>query len=151
MKGTVKPVRATILWGLLGAILYLPAGLLLHFRLTWPLGDWLFLWALLAGYSLMLSRWASKPVSSIALPLIILLVAALLLHSAATMGYVALGILAWIRSGICFTQRRPAMRFAAEIGLGMGASLAMPAGVLTGFLSWLEAIPPGRTGYRQAS
>jgi hypothetical protein len=30
--------------------------------------------------------------------------------------------------------------------------LAMAPGVLTGFLSWLEAAPPGRsTGYRQAS
>jgi hypothetical protein len=30
--------------------------------------------------------------------------------------------------------------------------LAMSPGVLTGFLSWLEAAPPGRsTGYRQAS
>jgi hypothetical protein len=29
--------------------------------------------------------------------------------------------------------------------------LAMAPGVLTGFLAWLEAIPPGRTGYRQAS
>jgi len=27
----------------------------------------------------------------------------------------------------------------------------MPPGVLTGFLAWLEATPPGRTGYRQAS
>jgi hypothetical protein len=34
---------------------------------------------------------------------------------------------------------------------GMDLELAMPPGVLTGFLSWLEAIPPGRTGYRQAS
>jgi len=29
--------------------------------------------------------------------------------------------------------------------------LAMGPGVLTGFLAWLEAMPPGRTGYRQAS
>jgi hypothetical protein len=34
---------------------------------------------------------------------------------------------------------------------GMEIELAMPTGVLTGFLSWLEAIPPGRTGYRHAS
>ncbi|OLT13921.1 hypothetical protein BJF78_20725 [Pseudonocardia sp. CNS-139] len=34
---------------------------------------------------------------------------------------------------------------------GTEIELAMPIGVLTGFLSWLEAIPPGRTGYRQAS
>ncbi len=33
-----------------------------------------------------------------------------------------------------------------------GVELAMASGVLTGFLSWLEAAPPGRgTGYRQAS
>lgn len=29
--------------------------------------------------------------------------------------------------------------------------LAMSPDVLTGFLSWLQASPPGRTGYRQAS
>ncbi len=35
---------------------------------------------------------------------------------------------------------------------GSDLELAMAPGVLTGFLSWLEATPPGRsTGYRQAS
>lgn len=35
---------------------------------------------------------------------------------------------------------------------GADVELAMSPGVLTGFLSWLEAAPPGRsTGYRQAS
>lgn len=36
-------------------------------------------------------------------------------------------------------------------GRGMELELAMAPGVLTGFLSWLESTPPGRTGYRQAS
>jgi len=34
---------------------------------------------------------------------------------------------------------------------GIELELAMAPGVLTGFLSWVEATPPGRTGYRQAS
>jgi hypothetical protein len=34
---------------------------------------------------------------------------------------------------------------------GVELELAMAPGVLTGFLSWVEASPPGRTGYRQAS
>ena len=34
---------------------------------------------------------------------------------------------------------------------GAELELAMAPGVLTGFLSWVEATPPGRTGYRQAS
>jgi hypothetical protein len=29
--------------------------------------------------------------------------------------------------------------------------LAMEPDAVTGFSSWLESIPPGRTGYRQAS
>ncbi|MEJ3657141.1 DUF2550 domain-containing protein [Actinomycetes bacterium KLBMP 9759] len=37
-------------------------------------------------------------------------------------------------------------------GRGVDVELAMAPGVLTGFLSWLESAPPGRTtGYRQAS
>jgi hypothetical protein len=36
-------------------------------------------------------------------------------------------------------------------GRGMELEIAMAPGVLMGFLSWLEATPPGRTGYRQAS
>jgi hypothetical protein len=34
---------------------------------------------------------------------------------------------------------------------GEDVELAMSVDVLTGFLAWLEATPPGRTGYRQAS
>lgn len=34
---------------------------------------------------------------------------------------------------------------------GVDIELAMAPGVLTGFLAWLEAAPPGRGGYRQAS
>ena len=34
---------------------------------------------------------------------------------------------------------------------GADLEIAMAPGVLTGFLSWLESAPPGRTGYRQVS
>ncbi|WP_344426115.1 DUF2550 domain-containing protein [Pseudonocardia ailaonensis] len=34
---------------------------------------------------------------------------------------------------------------------GKDVELAMSGDVLTGFLAWLEAAPPGRGGYRQAS
>ncbi|MBW2469629.1 MAG: hypothetical protein JRE62_10030 [Deltaproteobacteria bacterium] len=131
MKGSVKPIRSTMVWGLLGAIMYLPASIFLHSLLPWPLGDQLFLWALLAGYGLMLSRWASRPFSAIALPIILLLIAALCIHSTATFACAALGIFAWIRSGICFRRRPAAIRLIAESGLGVGAGLAMSAVVIT--------------------
>ena len=135
MKGTLKPIRATILWGLLSAIIYLPATLFLHTLIPWPLGDLLVLWALLVGYSSMLCRWASKPISSVALPLTLLLIAALFIHSAATFVYMSMGILGWIRSGMCFRRRPAAMRFIVEIGLGVGAGLALSAVVSTATIS----------------
>ena len=131
MNGIAKPIRSTILWGLLGAILYLPASMLLNSLLAWPFGDQLLLWALLAVYGLMMSRWASKPISSLAVSLILLLIAALCINSTAIFAWVAVVIFGWIRSGICFRRRPAAMRFVAEIGLGVGAGLAMSAGVLT--------------------
>jgi hypothetical protein len=135
MKATVKPIRSTMVWGLLGAIMYLPTGIFLHSLLPWPLGDQLFLWALLAVYGLMLSRWAFKPFSAVALPIILLLIAALFINSTATFTCVALGIFGWMRSGICFRHKSVAIRFAAEIGLGVGAGLAMSAVVLTATVS----------------
>ncbi|MGD9052016.1 MAG: hypothetical protein PVI38_05000 [Desulfobacterales bacterium] len=135
MKATVKPIRTTIVWGLLGTTIYVPASAFLHSLLPWPLGDQLFLWALLAVYGLMLSRWAFKPFSAVALPIILLLIAALFINSTATFTCVALGIFGWMRSGICFRHKSVAIRFAAEIGLGVGAGLAMSAVVLTATVS----------------
>ncbi|MGD9054849.1 MAG: hypothetical protein PVG40_08275 [Desulfobacterales bacterium] len=135
MKGTVKPIRTTMIWGLLSALIYFPASAFLHSLLPWPLGDQLLLWALLAVYGLMLSRWAFKPFSAVALPLILLLIAALFINSPATFTYVALGIFGWIRSGICFRRKPVAIRLIAEIGLGVGAGLAMSAVVLTATVS----------------
>lgn len=67
------------------------------------------------------------------------------------------------RSEVEIVDRRPvagaeiyAIPHAASVlrcrARGVEWELAMAPGVLTGFLSWLEAAPPGRsTGYRQAS
>jgi len=135
MRNTAKPIRFTMVWGLLSAVIYLPASMFLHSLLTWPLGDHLLIWAMLAGYGLMLSRWAFKPFSAVVLPLILLLFAALFIHSTPTYVWVALGIMGWIRSGICFRRRPVALRFIAETGLGVGAGLAMSAVLLTATVS----------------
>jgi hypothetical protein len=50
------------------------------------------------------------------------------------------------------TGRPDAARVTATlVELDADLEIAMAPGVLTGFLSWLEAAPPGRTGYRQVS
>ena len=50
-----------------------------------------------------------------------------------------------------FTRAHAALAVAGHRAGCELVELAMAPGVLTGFLAWLEATPPGRTGYRQAS
>ena len=102
MKSTVKPLRSTIVWGLIGGLGYIPLCSALSLMVFWPLGFQLSLWALLAGYAILLSRWASRPLKSIGLPLLLLLLAAFLIKSPTAFIFTALVMLSWIRSGICF-------------------------------------------------
>jgi hypothetical protein len=142
MKSIAKPIRSTIVWGLLSGLFYLLLNVPANAFIAWPMGDQLLLWALLTGYGILLSRWAYRPLSSVAWPSILLLFASLLIQSTAAFIWVALGILSWMRSGICFNRTPVGKRLAAEIGLGLGTGLAvsavLPAATLTGALGvWL--------------
>ena len=142
MKGIAKPIRSTIAWGLISGLIYLPLSLIFNSMAFWPLSFQLLLWTLLAGYGVLLSCWASKPLASVALPLLLLLFAAFLIQSTATFLLAALGMLSWMRSGICFNQTSVVKRFVAETGLGLSSGLPMaasvPAATLTGALGvWL--------------
>ena len=129
MKSIAKPIRSTIVWGLISGIVYLVLRVPANSIIFWPVGDQLLLWALLAGYSILLFRWASKPLSGVAWPLILLLVAALLIPSTAVFVWVTLGILGWVRSGICFNRTPVLKRYAVEIGLGLCTGLAVSTAV----------------------
>jgi hypothetical protein len=142
MKTKVKPVRATIVWGLIGGLTIFVLGLPVDSMLPWPLGCQLLLWVLLAGYATLLSRWSSKPLAAVSLPLVLLLIVAVLISSPLEVIIATTGILGWIRSGICFNRSPIVTRYLVEIGLGLGASLplyvARPAAPLTGALGiWL--------------
>jgi hypothetical protein len=110
--------------------------------LPWPLGCQILLWVLLAGYAILMSRWSSKPLAAVRLPLVLLLIAAVLIPGPPGIVIATTGILGWIRSGIFFNQSPIATRYLVEIGLGLGASLPLyvvvPAVPLTGALGiWL--------------
>ena len=72
MKSTAKPIRSTIIWGLIGGLLYIPLGVALSRFMLWPVSFQVSLWVLLAGYAVLLSRWAHGSVRSISLPLLLL-------------------------------------------------------------------------------
>jgi hypothetical protein len=142
MKGTAKPMRSTIVWGLISGLVYIPLMALTHSILPWPLRYHLVLWALWSGYSIFLCRWAFKQLPSIVLPTFLMLLTAFFIQSTTAFTFMALVLLSWIRSGICFNRTPAGKRLAAEIGLGLGTGLAvsavLPAATLTGALGvWL--------------
>ena len=127
MKNKAKPIRSTIVWGFLSGLFYILLSLPVNVMLAWPKGDQLLLGALLIGYGFLLSRWACRPLSSVAWPFILLLIGALFIQSETTYIGVALGILSWMRSGICFNRTPVLKRYAVEIGLGLSSGLALSA------------------------
>jgi len=123
MKSTIRPIRSTIVWGLIGGLVYIPLCSALSLMVFWPLGFRLSLWILLAGYAILLSRWASRPLRSMGLPLFLLLLSAGLIESATAFLLTAIVILGWIRSGICFRRRPLLKRLGMEVALGLGSAL----------------------------
>ena len=127
MKATAKPIRSTIAWGLLSGLVFVPLSMALNWMLPWPLSSRLLLWLLLAGYGILLSRWASKSFAVNALPLLLLLVVAFWIPSTPVFLFAALGVLSWMRSGICFNQTPVLKRLGVEMGLGIAAGLPVSA------------------------
>ena len=123
MKSTTKPIRSTIVWGLIGGLIYIPLCSALNLIMFWPLGFRLSLWILLSGYAVLLSRWASRPLRSIGVPLLLLLLSAFLIESETVFLFTALVILSWIRSGICFKKKPLLKRLVAEAGLCFAGGL----------------------------
>jgi hypothetical protein len=142
MKPTAKPIRSTIFWGLISGLSFIPLCAALTHYLFWPEGVQVSIWMLLAGYGVMLCRWAQKPLRSIMAPLVLLFLAAFLLRSTSAFLFMTLVMLTWIRSGICFNKRSSAKRLGAEIVLGLATGLlisgAVPGVTLAGALGvWL--------------
>jgi hypothetical protein len=131
MKLKATPIRSTIVWGLIGGLVYIPLCSALSLVVFRPLGIQLSLWILLAGYAVLLSRWAFGPLRSIGLPLLLLLLSAFLIQSATVFLFTAFVILSWIRSGICFKRKPLGKRLAAESGLGLAGGLLV-SGVMPG-------------------
>ena len=136
MKSKTTPIRSTIVWALIGGLVYIPLCSALSLMVFWPLGIQLSFWILLAGYAVLLSRWASRPLKSIGLPLLLLLLSAFLIESATAFLFTALVMLSWIRSGICFKSKPLIKRLVAEMGLGLGSGLLVSGAVPGVTLVW---------------
>jgi len=119
MTTSGRPVRTTVLFGLLSAGASVPAVWALDLVLPGPMALRLTVWLALALYGLLLSRWAGRGVAGIAFPLLLLLVCALAGVPSALFLVLAAAVLSWVRSGVCFPG--PLFRtLAAELLVSLG-------------------------------
>ena len=136
MKSKTTPIRSTIVWGLIGGLVYIPLCSAFSLMVFWPMGIQLSFGTLLAGYAVLLSRWAARPLKTIGLPLLLLLLSAFFIESATAFLFTAFVMLSWVRSGICFKRKPLVKRLAAEMGLGVASGLLVFGAVPGVTLIW---------------
>jgi hypothetical protein len=134
-----SPIRTTVVFALASGFLALPLTEVLSGFGGYPTAFKWILWLDLAIYALLLARWSRTRLLPILFPLALLLGAAF--WPGAWIGFyaLALGVLCWVRSGICYTGT-PLRGLTAELiivvggitlvsTLGSGSTAAWPVGL----------------------
>ena len=104
MKILQRPIRTTIFFGLICGLSFIPLSLILNYFISWSSSTCLTLWVYIAGYSILLTRWSKKGPASIVFPLLLLFLTVFLVDSIPAFFLLALVVMSWIRSGICFKK-----------------------------------------------
>lgn len=134
-------VRTTLVYGFISALAVMPATWLLAGPMGWPPAFKLALWTDLFFYAVLLARWSGKGLLTIVFPLALMLGMALWPGGYVGFFFLGLGVLGWIRSGICFSGT-PLRAVAAEIitvsgGAGLVALLGPGSSVTWAISIWL--------------
>ena len=131
-----RPVRTTLILSFLaGFVIYPALATILIPVLGWPAAPKLILWAITALYALLLVRWSNTRLLSTLFPLLILLGAAVWPYVYAGFFLLLLGGLAWMRSGICFTEK-PVRTVMAELVCVAGGAAMVGFWLPSSMLQW---------------
>ncbi len=125
MDAHTRPVRTTILFGLLLGLVFIPLKIVFAYSGWWPLVFRLFIFAAFCAYGLMLAGWGGRRRAAVLFPAFLLFLFLFSPGSNAAFLLLTLGLLSWVRSGICF-ENGHARALAAElfISIGGGALVA---------------------------
>ena len=104
MKILQHPVMTTILFGLICGLSFVPLDLALNMLFLGSNAICLTLWLFAAGYAILLCRWSRQKLLPIAFPVLLLFLTIFLVDSMAGFFLLALAVISWIRSGLCFQQ-----------------------------------------------
>lgn len=134
-----RPTRTTIVYALASGFLVVPTAMLLSPYLHWATAFKMTLWADLAVYAVLLARWGRARLLPVIFPLALLLGTALWPRTYTGFFFLAVGVLCWVRSGICF-QGAPLRALAAELITVLGGSALVMLFGGHSALSWAIAI-----------
>ena len=123
MKILKHPVPTTVFYGLTCGLSFVPLNQVFNAVFFWPNAICLILWLFIVGYALLLGFWSKKDILPLVFPLLTLLMTVFLVKSITAYLLVALAVMGWIRSGICF-QERGGIKLMVEILLSaLGGAL----------------------------
>jgi hypothetical protein len=116
-----RPIRTTIVFGLLSGLCLCPAAWFLSAYFGWTAAFKVVLWLDLALYALLLARWSGAHLAPLLFPLALLLGAAFWPRTGSGFLWLTLGVFCWIRSGICY-RRAPLRALTAELITAVGGA-----------------------------
>ena len=119
MKNNSKQIRTTVIFGLICGSIFILLNINPKYFFYWPESFNIMIWMFLAGYGILLTRWGGVKIQSILFPLLLLLIFAFWGISIKFFLVLTLGILSWVRSGICF-QKSPLKMIGAEFMICYG-------------------------------
>ena len=121
MKISHRPVLTTVVFGLICGISFIPLNLVLNNMFFRPTAICLALWLFTAGYAALLCRWSKQKLISVSYPILFLFLTVFLIQSVSAFFLLALAVISWIRSGLCY-QERPGIRLLVELLLCLAGS-----------------------------
>lgn len=135
MKAVKNPIRKTIFYGLLCGLSFVPLSLAQNAFFVWSSAVCLTLWLFLAGYAILLSHWCKKAFIFSVFPLLLLVPTFFLSDSMVLFFILALMVISWIRSGICY-PRPGVMGLAVELLLCFSGAVLVQMFTPASVLSW---------------
>ena len=139
MKIVRQPVVTTILFGLACAVLFVPLTSVLTTLTYWPMSFRIIIWAYCAGYAWMLAKWGRVSLLSLVFPLLLLLLFVFLSGSISAFLLFTMGVVSWIRSGICF-KGSLGKTLGAELLVCLGGGIMVAAFEPHTIITWAVAI-----------
>ena len=97
-----RPMFTTIIYGLLAGTSFIPMVMVMSSLFHWTAAFRLAIWLVLAGYLVLLTSWGRVSLFSLLFPLLLLLLLVFWGDTNSAFLFLALGVLSWVRSGICF-------------------------------------------------